>query len=180
LDERKAGHDPTNVPEYFSESLTVGESNDVRATIVTTSSNCATHYGLTLCGGANLGITYFIAEAGGGSHSQCGAGDCYPFGTSETSIHHVVVLANDDQHTGMYATQFQRQATLVHEFGHALSLAHDGIGDGYCGTSSGGPVPVTVMDYDCLDLGIVNGPADWDVCGVNHAYYDPAWGYAGC
>jgi len=39
-------------------------------------------------------------------------------------------------------------------------------------------VPVIVMDYDCRDMGY--GVQAWDSCGVNHAYYDPNWGYSGC
>lgn len=36
------------------------------------------------------------------------------------------------------------------------------------------------MDYDCLDNEVINVPVDWDSCGINHKYYDPNWGFAGC
>ncbi len=66
---------------------------------------------------------------------------------------------------------------MAHELGHAIVLAHDGLNDGECGTED---IPATVMDYDCLDDEVLNDPQDWDDCGINHAYYDPNWGYAGC
>lgn len=88
------------------------------------------------------------------------------------------VQVNNARHTGAYATEFQRQATITHELGHAIVLAHDGLGDGVCG----GAIPRTVMDYDCLDPpgNILNTPQGWDSCGINHAYNDPNWGFSGC
>lgn len=77
-----------------------------------------------------------------------------------------------------------RQTVVVHEFGHAVTLDHDGLNgpiteptfDGACGTPR---VPVTIMDYDCQYTFGVNTPQNWDFCGVNHAY-PGYYGVQGC
>jgi hypothetical protein len=81
------------------------------------------------------------------------------------------VVVNDSTHTGIYATYGERRLTTAHEMGHAIGL-------GEALSSCGGPTdldPETIMDGDC------NWQIQpWTVCGVNHAYHDPWWGYAGC
>ncbi|MDO8614571.1 MAG: hypothetical protein Q7T33_02390 [Dehalococcoidia bacterium] len=81
------------------------------------------------------------------------------------------------------------QAIAVHELGHSINLAHDGLdpdanGDGVeerdlqCGAPR---VPQTIEDYDCyLQYPFLNTPANWDYCGVNHKYYSATWGWSGC
>jgi len=72
-----------------------------------------------------------------------------------------------------------RQITTEHELGHAIVLAHDGMDNDNRDSLCGAPrAPRTVMDYDCEDQ--MNGVQTWDSCGVNHAYYDPNWGWNGC
>jgi hypothetical protein len=93
---------------------------------------------------------------------------------------------------------FRRQGTVAHELGHAIVLRHDhsfwypAYNDGKCGPPGDparvpGYLPRTVMDGDCLNTllpdhsqFILNEPQPWDSCGVNHAYYDPNWGWSGC
>lgn len=76
-----------------------------------------------------------------------------------------------------------RQGTVSHEAGHGVFLRHDNSAgdpealDGLCGVS---PLRYSVMDGDCLFNLVLNTVQPWDSCGVNHAYYDPNWGYAGC
>lgn len=77
----------------------------------------------------------------------------------------------------------RRQATSGHEIGHGVYLRHDHspgnpeVKDGQCGNS---PLRQSMMDGDCLDLFVVTSIQPWDSCGINHAYYDPNWGYSGC
>ena len=68
----------------------------------------------------------------------------------------------------------EMQAVMAHELGHNLSQAHP-VGGGSDGVWSN-----SIMDYDYIYAGgyLVSGP--YDVCGVNHAYYDPGSGYSGC
>lgn len=66
-----------------------------------------------------------------------------------------------------------RQGILAHELGHGLSQAHQPIPRDLV-------VETSIMDYDFLDDGGYLVQDAYDVCGVNHAYYDPNWGYAGC
>ncbi len=78
--------------------------------------------------------------------------------------------------TSGYNNYGRRRFTTAHELGHVLALEEEGDNNyqGYtlCG---GGSLPETVMDGRC-DYFV----KPWDVCGVNHAYYDPYWGWAGC
>jgi hypothetical protein len=88
-----------------------------------------------------------------------------------------------------------RKAATSHELGHAIVLAHDGLGnnwyegDDLCAGknySTSPPsqapirVPTTIMDYDCYVHFVVDGPAGWDSCGINHAYYTSIYQYSGC
>jgi len=84
-----------------------------------------------------------------------------------------------------------RQATVAHEAGHALYLRHEyspadpEVSDGICSAS---PTRPSIMDGDCivrrvggvLQVPTYVSPQAWDSCGINHAYYDPNWGYSGC
>jgi hypothetical protein len=89
-----------------------------------------------------------------------------------------------------YGTKKARQATMVHEIGHQLALAHESIdADEYpsyaCETDITGAIPVSIMAYNCIDPVDLGGRGlfevqRWDVCGVNHAYYDEEVGLAGC
>ena len=70
---------------------------------------------------------------------------------------------------------YERTALIAHELGHGLSFDHPGgVGsDGSCGAAH-------IMDYDCIWGGQYQLGAASDVCGVNHKFYDPNWGYSGC
>jgi hypothetical protein len=50
----------------------------------------------------------------------------------------------------------------------------------YYGLTCGGDIPVTVMDTRCAETLTTNKGTAWDACGINHAYYDPTWGFSGC
>lgn len=89
----------------------------------------------------------------------------------------MVVILNSD-----VIDESLRQAVTVHELGHTLQLAHDGLNpddsdpdlwdeyDGLCGPPR---VPRTVMDYDCLAS--ASNPEPWDACGFNHKFPNPSW-----
>jgi hypothetical protein len=103
-------------------------------------------------------------------------------------------MVNHDLHAGAYGTAQSKQATMTHELGHLLSLCHESVqGDCHssegavleCGTDDSGTVPFSIMSYDCIDPPAVGGSGiylvqPFDVCGVNHAYPDGAFGFAGC
>jgi hypothetical protein len=96
----------------------------------------------------------------------------------------------DDGHVGAYGTTQARQVTITHELGHLLSLRHESVnGDESqlyeCGFDNTGPIPPSVMSYDCINPTVVGGSGiinvqDWDVCGVNHAYPDPVFEWESC
>ncbi len=100
----------------------------------------------------------------------------------------------DDQHSGAYGVEDQRQGTVVHELGHVLNLTHESTtpaGDLPCGKGPGGiDVPHSVESYNCIDPPSASAGGnpgqnegyvhDWDNCGVNHAYPDDTIGTAGC
>ena len=93
-----------------------------------------------------------------------------------------IVLVDNDSHVGQFGSVFQRQATTAHELGHAVGLEHMGHvslnqGNGLCGELY---APASIMDYDCSELEILNGPTQWDRCALHHAYFDPAFGFSGC
>ena len=113
-------------------------------------------------------MSVFRASVGGPS---CGnPPDC-----PATTYRQVDVYLNH----GQVAVNF-RQATAAHELGHAVTLDHDGLNDPPGENTCGSPrVPVSIMDYECLLNSVVSGPANWDSCGVNHAYAS-SWGMSGC
>lgn len=99
-------------------------------------------------------------------------------------------LIGDDAHAGVFNGPLDRQATTAHEVGHLLSLRHESVNANEsvlypCGMDDTGPIPHSIMSYNCIDP-VANGGLgeyfvqDWDVCGVNHAYPDPNVGMAGC
>jgi hypothetical protein len=100
-----------------------------------------------------------------------------------------VVMA-DIPHFGPYGTTESRRATTAHEIGHQFALAHESVDEeGYstylCGQDYLGAIPLSIMSYNCGDPVEYGGQGmfivqPWDVCGVNHAYFDPTIGYAGC
>lgn len=90
----------------------------------------------------------------------------------------------DASHTGGWGTPGERQVTIAHELGHLLGLGHESVGHP-CGYDDGGPVPHSVMSYNCIDPVDRHGLTEikvqpWDVCGVNHKYEDPTIGFADC
>jgi hypothetical protein len=98
----------------------------------------------------------------------------------------------DDNHFGVFGTAQSRQATITHELGHVLTLRHESVNADEsvryeCGQDNTGPIPVSVMSYDCAfppgppyhGAGIYTAQP-WDVCGVNHAYPDPNYEWEGC
>lgn len=105
-------------------------------------------------------------------------------------VWYVDVLVADGAHTDFYATLAERRGTVAHELGHALSLRHESVNtdesDQYdCEMDDTGEIPVSIMSYDCIDPVEYDGEGiyqvqPWDVCGVNHAYFDPGIGFAGC
>ncbi len=111
------------------------------------------------------------------------------FGTCD--VYSGIVYVGDDVHSGPYGTANDRLATLSHEIGHLISLAHESTNADEsllydCGMDDTGPIPHSIMAYDCIDpVPIIGGQGEsdvqpWDTCGVNHAYNDPAFGYSGC
>lgn len=84
---------------------------------------------------------------------------------------------------------FPNTGLVAHEFGHVLLLAHDGLDpgevrDNSCGivnvpAGTGVRVPTTIMDYDCYILNPpdLDGPVNWDFCGVNQKHGN---GTVGC
>ncbi len=93
------------------------------------------------------------------------------------------VYASDLAHAGLYGGDTDRQGTIAHELGHLFALAHESV-DYPCGQDSTGVIPHSIMAYNCTDpvpFGLDEyWVQPWDACGVNHAYYDPTIGYAGC
>lgn len=98
----------------------------------------------------------------------------------------------DNNHTGVFGTAVARQATITHELGHVLSLRHESVNADEsvlypCGQDDTGPIPPSVMAYNCVDppgypyfgAGIYN-VQEWDTCGVNHAYPDAVYEWESC
>lgn len=100
------------------------------------------------------------------------------------------VYASDTGHIDYYDTYEERQGTVAHEVGHTLSLRHESTNDDEsvlydCGEDDTGAIPYSIMSYNCIDPVDIGGLGlyevePWDVCGVNHAYFDPTIGNAGC
>ncbi|HUF53007.1 MAG TPA: hypothetical protein VMR52_04440 [Dehalococcoidia bacterium] len=110
------------------------------------------------------------------------------FGPCE--VYHGDVWIGDDAHQGFYGSDADRQATIAHEVGHLLHLRHESTDVTEfqifeCGTDDTGVIPHSLMAYDCIDPVAIGGAGEywvqpWDVCGVNHVYIDPSFGFAGC
>ena len=119
--------------------------------------------------------------------------DPYPGYTYCSVYRYSDAVIIDNNHTGPYGTAQSRQATITHELGHVLSLRHESVNADEsllypCGYDNTGPIPPSVMSYDCISppgYGPYYGSGmytvqDWDTCGVNHAYPDPAWEWEDC
>jgi cell division septation protein DedD len=132
-----------------------------------------TFVGDTVAGDPSLlGLTLFFDSTG----TACSPSNC--------TIYYAQVLIGDDNHSGAYGTAVERQGTLSHELGHVFALAHESVNYD-CGMDNTGVIPYSIMAYNCIDPVSLGGHGiyqvqPWDVCGVNHAYYDPTIGYAGC
>jgi hypothetical protein len=122
-------------------------------------------------------------------HSVCLLYAFQPDECSEGRYWYAEIWVGDDAVTGAFSAASYRKALLLHELGHALGLRHEGVlelGQRPCYEGvTGGEIPATIMQYDCIDPVTIGGEglatvAPWDVCGVNHAYPDPAFGNAGC
>jgi hypothetical protein len=142
---------------------------------------CVTHT-FSIPGGTSFTALFCADELGrifllDEGYHDCGAGNCPDYLHSRPKTWwFALALLNNARHTGASNNPAIRQSTAAHELGHAIGLAHDGFGDnGSCGT---GVVPQTIMDYDCADD--FQTARQWDSCGINHRYYDPGWGWAGC
>lgn len=154
-----------------------GESSEISMRVEQTS-GCCSLQGLSFCiSSGTYGYTWLLVESGGG-HSNCDTttrnGDCFPFGNSTPAF--IYTHAGINLNEFMLTNQSIRQGVMVHELGHAFSLAHEPY-DSACPSSGGN---ISIMDYDCLFGSYTNGVESRDTCGVNHAYYDPGRGYLGC
>jgi hypothetical protein len=109
---------------------------------------------------------------------------------SACDVYSGIVWVGDDAHSGVYGTAHDRQATLAHELGHIITLRHESVNSSEtvlydCGFDDTGVIPYSIMAYDCIDPVVIGGEGlylvePWDACGVNHAYFDPAFQYSGC
>ena len=158
--------------------------NDVRLRV---STGCASEWGKTVClDSFTLGLTQYYDEFFHTCFETGQPGNCHSQHSRPDTYWYVFINVNDTAHVATdlgdpfgivdYDSVFQEQATVAHELGHAASLGEEPVNDA-CGDASHFE---SVEDYDCLDYGVLNGPVPWDFCGVNHVYYDPNWGYAGC
>lgn len=129
----------------------------------------------------NTTATDYLGEAkfyylSGSSWVQCNPDSC--------DWDKVRVKLYNANHTGFYNSVTQKRGTAAHELGHAIGLKGDDSTVNSCGEGDDDE-PNTVMSYQCLDP-VEYGGEDiyitqpWDSCGVEHAYYDPNWGYAAC
>ncbi len=95
-----------------------------------------------------------------------------------STIYFADVFVADDN----VATGTPGKVVALHELGHVFGIAHEQH-QYACGDSPDGSVPPSIMNYDCI--GPPPAPqfsniTQYDRCGVNHAYEDPAFGQQGC
>ena len=143
---------------------------------------------------ANFDVNVYIEdEVPGGGGGLLGFAPTYDINGVPCSgacvVYSGIVYVGDDAHSGVYGTANDRLATLSHEMGHIISLAHESTNADEtqlydCGMDDTGPIPHSVMSYNCIDPVAIGGFGEsdvkpWDVCGVNHAYNDPAFGFSG-
>ncbi|TMF98054.1 MAG: hypothetical protein E6I03_13255 [Chloroflexi bacterium] len=81
--------------------------------------------------------------------------DPYPGYTYCSVYRYSDAVIIDNNHTGPYGTAQSRQATITHELGHVLSLRHESVNADEsllypCGYDNTGPIPPSVMSYDCI------------------------------
>jgi hypothetical protein len=139
--------------------------------------NCFTDFGVTRCTNGALGVVYLFDEV----KHECPGGNCDALHSRPNTWWYALVLLDNNSHSGGFGTAWFRRATTAHELGHAIVLAHDyspgngEVSDDLCGTPRR-----TIMDGDCIFDEVLNRPQLWDSCGINHAYYQPSIGYAGC
>ena len=163
----------------YIHKVSVGAANETaRFIILAPGTSCGSAWGKSVCiSGAENGATKYI-DANGNT--------CSP-GSWCVARKVITVIKGDLWGTsegcatiGGYCW-FDKQGLNAHELGHYFALGHEpqwnsGF-DGNCGDATHF---VTVMDYDCESYHMANGPTNWDTCGVNHAYYNWRYGYAGC
>jgi len=143
---------------------------------------------------ADLDVNVYIEDTVPGGAGLLGLAPTFDINGSpcfgSCDVYSGIVYVGDDVHFGDYGTANDRLATLSHELGHIVQLAHESTNQSEsllfdCGEDDTGPIPHSVMSYNCIDPVGVGGLAEsavqpWDVCGVNHAYNDPAFGFSGC
>ncbi len=106
------------------------------------------------------------------------------------SYYYADAVIADDATTGQLATTAGRRGIIIHELGHIINLRHESVNADEsvryeCGFDNTGPIPHSVMAYDCIFPPSSGGLAEWyvhewDTCGVNHKYYDPTYDYSEC
>ena len=143
---------------------------------------------------ANFDVNVYIEDTVPGDPGVLGVAPTYDINGipcwGPCDVYSGIVWIGDDAHNGVYGTDNDRLATLSHEMGHIVSLAHESTNADEtqlydCGMDDTGPIPHSVMAYDCINPVSIGGEGEsgvqpWDTCGVNHAYNDPAFGYSGC
>ena len=143
---------------------------------------------------ADFDVNVYIEDSVPGDPGVLGFAPTYDinglpcFGSCD--VYSGIVWIGDDAHSGVYGTDNDRLASLSHEVGHIVQLAHESTNPSEtqlydCGMDDTGPIPHSVMAYDCIDPVSIGGAGEsdvqpWDTCGVNHAYNDPAFGFSGC
>lgn len=166
IDDSISAWSSTSSAVVLDDSVTPSDYNDVHIAI--TDSNGIDHWGTSWSTLGLKGIAYILDA----SKDYCLDG-------CSTAYYALVMV--DETSFFFWNDATDRKAALVHELGHALTLTHEPTPDTGTDGDCGNTVPGSVMDYDCVaDEADYNSPTDWDVCGLNHAYYHQSWGYAGC